>query len=251
MTYVEIKNVLQSLVESIFLYEDRDEIVKLSQTAGDFIKKSADLKQELCELYELEIHASLQDEETDDASSIDEESFAFYELSHQKIQSKNTKERKNPTLSQANSADDTPPPTNSTSTSHSQTYSIDSPRTSPQSKKGYLSKKNPLRNKWTDRYFVVEGGSELRWFESEELFLKSPKKPKGKIDLHKAKIHAGSQPSSHEGSPNPSSQISPPNFELATKLFIQSQGKNLTLDAKNESELQEWLEVLKAEEAKN
>jgi len=217
-------------------------------------KKSADLKQELCELYEFEINSAYQEDEDDDASSIDEESFGFYETNHLKIHSKitnNNNNIKSSNLLQVNEIQINNSHSNSNSnSSHS---SVDNhPNIN---KKGYLSKKNGVRNKWTDRYFVVEGGNELRWFDNEENFMKSPKKPKGKIDLQKARIHFGSQPSSQEASPNlnyPNSTSSSLNTnsttDQQTKLFIQSAGKNLILDAKNEDELNQWLNVLKIDE---
>jgi len=92
-------------------------------------------------------------------------------------------------------------------------------------KQGSLIKKNGMRNKWSKRYFVIEG-IEMRYYESEEQ--KIAMRPKAIIPLTKAKIVTVID-----------GKESPTRFQLN-----YGDGKSILLESKDEQEKKEWVAVI-------
>lgn len=220
VAYQEIKRLIDSLVNSIHDSQPKGDVVDISNAIGVLVAKTGDIKRDLCDMYEKEqdFHSVpiSDNEEDDDADSIDAESFAFYELNHIKIHSSKS------------DGSHMHHHTESNSVNHNNNNSSSSSTTSKAIRKeGFLSKKNGLRNKWSLRLFVLEN-HELKWFDKESL-LKTPRKPKGRYDLWKSSVLLKLDDQSNESS---------------TRFYIQSGGKTMNLQAKNEDEKKQWIDSI-------
>eukprot|EP01114_Cavostelium_apophysatum_P001994 TRINITY_DN11745_c0_g1_i3.p1 TRINITY_DN11745_c0_g1~~TRINITY_DN11745_c0_g1_i3.p1 ORF type:complete len:258 (+),score=50.07 TRINITY_DN11745_c0_g1_i3:184-957(+) len=202
-TYDNIKQVLDSLIEAIHSSEDQDLIAQLATRAGKSVEKTAEIKQNLCDLYEQEDAAyfSLHD----DNESVDEDSFASYETHYKQL-----KQIMTPNQEEGDT------------------------QIKPSGKSGYLSKKSRLINRWTNLYFVLEG-SEMVWYSDEDSFRKVPGKPKGRIDLNRAKLLEDA--TSPRSSPRSSSDHS-------RRFCVQGGGRSFLLEAKSEQERRDWVELI-------